>query len=131
MKANGIPIVMKECDWNPKDFSVETQMPRILCLDNEDSLLTAIKNDKIYGFLVCNIQTPVDLQSEYLNGHLFPPVIKRMVVEEKHLSPYMKNRFNARNKKVNQETVVQVKIKLLFLFSTFEFSASTRNKFCS
>ena len=131
MKSNGIPIIMRECEWNPKDFNVETQMPRILCLDNQDSLLTAIKNDKIYGFMVCDVQTPDEIQSEYLNGHLFPPVIKRMVVEEKHLSPYMKKRFNARNKKVNQETVVQVKIKLLFLFSTFVFSASTRNKFCS
>ena len=121
---------MRECEWNPKDFNVETQMPQILCLDNQDSLLTAIKNDKIYGFVVCDVQTPVDLQSEYLNGHLFPPVIKRMVLEEKHLSPYMKKRFNARNKKVNQETVVQVKTKNDFFFQIFMLSASTRNRFC-
>ena len=130
MKSNGVPIVMRECQWNPTDFTAETRMPRILCEDTEESLLAAVKSGELFGFLVCDVKTPIDKQSEYLNGHLFPPVIKRMKIEEKHLSPYMKKRFNARNKNSNQETVVQVKLKPL-IFSNFDFSVSMQNKFCS
>ena len=108
MNSNGVPIVMRECQWNSTDFTAETRMPRILCEDTEEFLLAAVKSGELYGFLVCDVKTPIDKQSEYLNGHLFPPVIDRMTIEGHHLSPYMKKRFDQQSKKVKRSTVVQV-----------------------
>ena len=108
MSSNGVPIIMKECQWKPRDYDVRTRMPRILCQDNEESLLTAIRAKEVFGFVVCDISTPIEMQKQYLNGHLFPPVIDRMTVEARHLSPYMKQRFLQQSKKAKRSTVVQV-----------------------
>ena len=40
-------------------------------------------------------------------GFLFPPVIKRMKLDERHMSPFMQERFIEENKKPHGESVVQ------------------------
>ena len=41
-------------------------------------------------------------------GFLFPPIIRRMKLDERHMSPFMQERYIEENKKPNGETVVQV-----------------------
>ena len=41
-------------------------------------------------------------------GFLFPPIIKRMILDERHMSPFMQERYIEENKKPHGETVVQV-----------------------
>ena len=41
-------------------------------------------------------------------GFLFPPIIKRMKLDERHMSPFMQERYIEENKKPHGETVVQV-----------------------
>ena len=84
-----------------------TQLSRILCRDNEKTLLKAIAHDEIYGFLVCDVKTPLNLIKEYEKaGFIFPPVISRMDITEEHLSPYMRERYIEEHRKP-QKTVVQ------------------------
>ena len=47
-------------------------------------------------------------------GFLFPPIIKRMKLDERHMSPFMQERFIEDNKKPHGETVVQVKKQRYF-----------------
>ena len=39
----------------------KTQIGRILCRDDEQSLLKAIAEDEVFGFLVCDVSTPENL----------------------------------------------------------------------
>ena len=60
--------VIKECEWNqklPSVSSTPTTMARILLRDNEQSLLDAIRQDEIFGFAVCSVQTPQELIDEF------------------------------------------------------------------
>ena len=85
----------------------KTQMGRILCRDDEESLLKAIAAGEIFGFLVCDVSTPEHLIKEYeAAGFLFPPVIQRMDITEDHLSPFMRQRYIEEQRKP-QTTVVQ------------------------
>ena len=61
-------VIMKECDWNRKlqrISSTPTRMSRILLRDTEATLLNAIKEDSIFGFLVCSVETPQALIDEF------------------------------------------------------------------
>ena len=55
MQSQGRLITMRECQWKQflKDLTdfPETRLHRILVRDNERTLLEAIRNDKIFGFL--------------------------------------------------------------------------------
>ena len=85
----------------------KTQIGRILCRDDEQSLLKAIAEDEVFGFLVCDVSTPENLIKEYeAAGFLFPPVIQRMEMTEDHLSPYMRQRY-IEEQRQPQSTVVQ------------------------
>ena len=67
--SKGVKIeLMRECDWlklletDPNVSRMETRMPRILQNDTEESLLEAIKNDKVFGFAKCDVRTdPQDI----------------------------------------------------------------------
>ena len=101
---------MRECEWKKIMKTLDppqTQMGRILCRDNEESLLKAIAEDELFGFLVCDVTTPENLIKEYeAAGFLFPPIIQRMDITEEHLSPYMRQRYIEEQRKP-QSTVVQ------------------------
>ena len=100
---------MRECEWKRMNIiePSKTQMGRILCRDDEESLLKAIAADEVFGFLVCDVSTPEHLIKEYeAAGFLFPPVIQRMEITEDHLSPYMRQRYIEEHRKP-QTTVVQ------------------------
>ena len=56
-------IVMKECDWDKlikQDhiMQVPTRMANILKSDDEASLLEAIQNDEIFGYVRCSVKSP-------------------------------------------------------------------------
>ena len=50
-------------------------------------------------------------------GFLFPPIIKRMILDERHMSPFMQERYIEENKKPHGETVVQVWKQKYFKFN--------------
>ena len=55
--------VMKECDWDKlikQDHVIKTptRMANILKSDDEASLLAAIKNDEIFGYVRCSVKSP-------------------------------------------------------------------------
>ena len=57
----------------------------------------------------CDVESPDELiQDHKERGFLFPPVIQRMELDERHLSPFMKERFIEENRKAKVKTVVQV-----------------------
>ena len=68
-QRDGIRLnIMTECSWNrllPTISSTPTRMSRILLRDNEQSLLNAIREDSIFGFAVCSIETPQHLIDEF------------------------------------------------------------------
>ena len=124
MEENGILHTMRECRWrhllrrmpSPK---ANTRLGRILEIDNEQSCLYAIKNDKIFGFVVCDLECPAELISEWTkNGFLFPPLIKRMALEERHLSPYMRERFNEEQRSPTTTVVQTYHAKQLFCLTS-------------
>ena len=122
-KSKGILHTMRECRWKEilksgNQFPVKTPISRILHRDNEKSLLEAIENDQVFGFLKCDIHTPTEIiEADIAQGFLFPPVIQRMTLEEKHLSPYMMERYTE-DRRSPAETVVQTyNASQLFVFT--------------
>ena len=56
----------------------------------KDSLLNAIKNDQVFGFVQCDVRSPKQMIDKHLrNGFLFPPVVSRQIIDKSMLSPYM------------------------------------------
>ena len=109
LRKIGTLIAITECEWDalilPK---INTQMPRILCDDNQITLLDGILSGELYGFVTCDITTPKTLQDEFEEaGFVFPPIIRKMDLNEEHLSQYMKSRFIMRDQKVQVRTTVQ------------------------
>ena len=54
---------MKECVWDnlikqDRVMQIPTRMANILKSDNEASLLEAIKNDEIFGYVRCSVKSP-------------------------------------------------------------------------
>ena len=106
MESKGHLTVMRECQWNSmvKNLSrVHTAIPRILKEDNEETLLKAIEDGTVYGFVTVDVSTPQEMIDERLDaGFLFPPVISRMLIMEEHLSPFMKERMLAEDRKLSK-----------------------------
>ena len=102
-------ISIYECQWDAMvKPNVQTQMPRILFEDNQTTLLKAITDGSVYGFVTCDVETPAELQQEFDDaGFLFPFLVQKMEIDERHLSPYMKSRFLMQDRKVKAKTVVQ------------------------
>ena len=124
MEENGILHTMRECRWRHllrrmPSAKADTRLGRILEIDNEQSCLYAIKNDKIFGFVVCDLECPDQLISEWKkNGFLFPPLIKRMDLEERHLSAYMRERFNEEQRSPTTTVVQTYHAKQLFCLTS-------------
>ena len=109
-KSTGVLHIMRECEWKRQlkyHRSIETKLGRILSYDNETTLLKAIVDNTVFGFLQCDVTTPKHLIQEYQDANfLFPMVIQRMELSVEHLSPYMKKRYE-QEKKSPDMTVVQ------------------------
>ena len=108
LKDNNCKIhIMLEHDFKP-DISINTRMPRILLTDTESSLLSAIKNEEVYGFLVCSIKTPDHIIKQFDDASfLFPPIIQRTKITEDLLSPFMKAQMLQQERKPGQSTLIQ------------------------
>ena len=70
--------------------------------------MQAISQNQVYGFAVIDICTPQHIIDQHLrDSFLFPPIIKRVQLDETYLSDFMKSRYRAENKKLDMKTVVQ------------------------
>ena len=100
---------MRECTWKKMKKAVcfaATEIPRIMINDNEKSLLAAIQRNEVFGFIVADVTTPDHIREEF-GSFLFPPIVRRMVLNEDHLSNYMKQVCLEENKKTEFNTLVQ------------------------
>ena len=111
LRKIGTVVVIWGCQWKdllPKVRTTKTKIfPHILENKHTDSdILKSILDEKLFGFILCDIETPVELQESMKN---FPPIIKREVITNEYLTPYMAERFSKRypGKKLKQETVIQ------------------------
>ena len=90
------------------DATVNTQMPRILKTDTESTLLQAIKDGSVFGFITCSVRTPEHLIKKFKDASfLFPPVISRTEITEDLLSPFMKERLSEQEGKLGKSTLIQ------------------------
>ena len=106
----GEVIYMTECEWDellPLVKNTKTRFPRILHKsDDIDTLLKGILSGELYGFIFTDIDGPDDL-IEILAEQNFPPIFNKVKLTEEHLSPYMRSRYSAKDKKLKQESLVQ------------------------
>ncbi len=76
---------------NFQDLSLRTSIPDILKRNqSERDIIDGIRSGRLYGFIICDIQTPQNVIEELKD---FPPVIKRMTITEAHLTDYMADRI--------------------------------------
>ena len=122
LKLAGIVEIIWEYEFDillPTIQHVKTPLiPHILQSHHTESdILRSIENSELFGFVVCDLETPIHLIPEFSN---FPPVIKRMQLQNKHLTEYMLRRYISQNPEdpnIKRETVVQcfnVKSHLIF-----------------
>ena len=100
---------MRECDWRSikKNINVPpTDIPRIYFSDTEDTLLTAIERDEVFGFVLADVTTPDHVRDQF-GSFLFPPIIRRMQVNATHMSEYMKQLCREENTVMKFNTLVQ------------------------
>ena len=117
MESKGRLVTMRECVWKKRidDLpNIKTRIPRILLADSQATLLNAIRENVVFGFVVCDVRTPISIIKERdAAGFLFPPIIKRMVIEDCHLSPFMREKFLSEERKLNSSSSGQfLKLKL-------------------
>ena len=111
-KSRGILYTMRECAWkkflnSQLDLPSATSLGRIFHQDSQTTLLKAIVSGECWGYLCCDIDTPTEIiEKDVADGFLFPPVISRMNLEEKHLSPFMRERYEE-ERRTPSPTVVQ------------------------
>ena len=111
LEQYGTVIVIWGCVWKEILKQVKNTPTKIMPLILQDThtideILQSIMDEKLFGFILCDIETPEHLQAEMKN---FPPLIKREVITDEYLSEYMAERFEKRypGKKLKQETVIQ------------------------
>ena len=108
MESKGRLVIMRECIWKEKVnhlFHIMTVIPRILLEDTQTTLLDAIRENAVFGFVVCDVKTPIAIIKEReAAGFLFPPIIKRMVIEDCHLSPFMREKFLSEERKLSTKS---------------------------
>ena len=71
----------------------------------ESDLLAAIINNKVYGFIVADIESDEKIVERY---HDFPPVVKRFTVTEEHVLPWMHDLIKEKYGKAGFERVTLV-----------------------
>ena len=112
LRELGIVEFIYECEWDLqlskiKNLKTKT-LPHVLeKVHTENEIIKSICEDKLFGFLVVDIETPEYLIPEHKN---FPPIIKRLTITEEYLSPFMKQQWVKKNhgqEKMKRETVVQ------------------------
>ena len=110
LKKRGNLTVMWDCQWRKQRRNLkglQTQIGRILEMDNEKTLLGAIQKEEIFGFISCDITTPKYMIENFTRcGFCFPPVVSKRTLTEEHLSPFMKQRYRQEGKSPS-ETVIQ------------------------
>ena len=111
LKEMGTVIVIWGCQWKallPKVRNAKTKTMPLILKDKHttEEILQSICDEKLFGYIVCDIITPEHLQEDMKN---FPPLIRRETITEEYLTPYMAQRFEQRykGKKLKQETVIQ------------------------
>ena len=108
MESKGRLVTMRECVWKKQLKTlpnIKTTIPRILLADSQATLLNAIREDAVFGFVVCDVKTPIKIIKEReAAGFLFPPIIKRMVIEDCHLSPFMREKFLSEERKLSTKS---------------------------
>ena len=62
-------------------------------------------NGEIFGFLLCDLQSPPELIERILPLN-FPPIIRKAKINYEHLSAYMRRRVKEENTKMPQETLI-------------------------
>ena len=103
--------IMWECQFD-KLLNQISQMetpsfPDILKRKQKESdLLEAIRLQKVFGFIVCDVVSDTDVTTHY---HDFPPVVKRFTVTEEFVLPWMKNciknKYNS--EQITRPTLIQ------------------------
>ena len=83
-----------------------TQMGRILHEDNQETLLQAVLNDSVFGFVQCDVHTPREL-IESFGEFLFPPLFCRMQITSDLVSDYMRRRMCEDDNERQPTTIVQ------------------------
>ena len=104
--------VMRECIWKKmlksglKTFHIP-DFPLIMrTFGRETKIIESIKHEKLFGFCVCDVSTPPDVY-EKIKSINFPPIIRREIIDEDLLSPYMLSRCKERGYKLPQKTLIQ------------------------
>ena len=104
---NCIIHVMIEHDYTP-DESIQTQMPRILLKDTQETLLEAIRTGEVFGFVTCSVRTPEHLIQKFQDSSfLFPPVIQKTEITEDLIGPFMKAKMMEQERKAGRRTLIQ------------------------
>ena len=107
-----ILITQRSCIWAGEKHDLDltslpsTSMPRVLCNDNVDTLIEAIKNDEVFGFVVCDVSTPEELRASY-GKFFFPPIFRHEDIDESMVSGYMMRRVKEEKRKLGSKTVLQ------------------------
>ena len=113
LESFGTVTVMKECEWTkilPTVQFTKTRFPRILFrLDSLHALLQGIKSGELYGFLKTDITGPDELIEELAELN-FPPVFNKVKLTDDHLSEYMRQRYQAAAKKLDQTSLIQSRV---------------------
>ena len=118
LKKMGYKVVtMKECDWDKlikEDHvkQVPTRMANILKSDDEASLLEAIRNDQIFGYVRCSVKSPESfierLEKEWYRYTMAP---WHHDIKNNHSLPTKRNRFSSRqsSRNINYNLIMQVR----------------------
>ena len=102
---------MKGCVWK-RMLQTMNEFPkpklgRLYQSDTEESLLQAIKEETVFGFVVADVRSDDSLIMDHVhNQFLFPPVVTRRNLTMDHLSPYMQQQYTEARKQP-KETVIQ------------------------
>ena len=102
---------IRECEWTRTCKTLKKyETPSLPMIMNrsgtEMDILDGIKSATLYGFIVADITTPVEVY-EKIKWINFPPIFQRAFVTEDMLSPYMKTRVEHEGTKLPRETVIQ------------------------
>ena len=113
LKSLGIEIdVMWSCQFKQKLKTIlhmETPSSLDMILQknqSETDLLNAIKNEKVFGLMVADINCPTDVIEKFYN---FPPFVHRRTLTEDLLTSFMKEKIRSErgDKAFKQETLIQ------------------------
>ena len=108
-RTHGEVHIIRECEWKEQLKTMHkpiTQMGRILHEDNPETLMQAILNDQVFGFVKCDVETPREI-IESFGEFLFPPLFCRMQITPDLVSDYMKQRMFEDDNERQPTTIVQ------------------------